>query len=301
MWYFSPDGHLYKVSLQTGLEQEYPLPSNSQTSSVIWPLVGNDFITVSTTSGGVNTFSYYSSANKTFTQYPSNVTSVDFLPDGVHVAYEWVNAAGKGELQVANSDLTGYKNIVALPDPDDVIQVSPLGNKVLAYSASAPTNGKLYLITLDTDQIYTLPTAASNQAIWAPSGENFIWNKNVTSPVVASSSQDEYYGDLTTEKDTDLKIQTPVAKMTFDSTGQNMYYAVASTGGAGDTLYKMNLQTFIATPILTSAQAGTQLSAYDLLISPNGNTIYFKNVADGGPVRGECWQCFFHERELVKF
>jgi hypothetical protein len=282
MWYFSPDGHLYKVNLQTELKQEYPLPSNSETTSVIWPLVGNDFITVSTTAAGANTFSYYSSASKTFTVYPSNVTSVDFLPDGIHVAYEWVDSkTGKGELQVASANLTGYKNIAALPDVDDVVKVSPLGNRALAYSASAPTNGKLYLITLDTDQIYTLATAASNQAIWAPSGQNFIWNKNVTSPTVPSISADEYYGDLTTEKDTDLKIQTPVSKISFDSTGQNIYYAVSYAGGAGDTLFRMNLQTLRPASILTSAAAGTQLDAYNLLISSDGNTLYFRNQANG--------------------
>ena len=254
LWYFTPDGHLFKINLQTELKQEYPLPSNSQVDSVIWPLTGNDFITVALNADGTHTFSYYSSANKTFTKYPSNVTSVDFLPDGAHVAYEWVDAkTGKGELQVAAANLTGYSNVVALPDADDVIKVSPLGSKVLAYSQGSPSNGKLYLVTLDTKQVYTLYTAATNQAIWAPSGQNFIWNKDVNA-TTTSTSTDEFYGDLTSEKDTDMNIQTPVAKMAFDSTGANLYYAVAAADGSGDSLWKMNLQTFMPTEILTSAQ-----------------------------------------------
>lgn len=96
-----------------------------------------------------------------------------------------------------------------------------------------------------------------------------------------STSTDEFYGDLTSEKDTDMNIQTPVAKMAFDSTGANLYYAVAAADGSGDSLWKMNLQTFMPTEILTSAQAGTQLDAYNLLISPDGSTLYFRNNADG--------------------
>jgi hypothetical protein len=136
VWYFSSEGKLFKQSLGSGLKQEYVLPTKLEVSDALWPLVGNDFI-VETSSGGSKTISYYDSEGKSYIPYPANIKHVDFMPDGRRVAYNWVETSGVSQLSIADYNTKNFRKIVDLPQTDQVIKVSPTGNRIFTYRKSS--------------------------------------------------------------------------------------------------------------------------------------------------------------------
>lgn len=275
VWYFSPDGHLYKQSIETGLKQEYLLPSNFKVDNVIWPGNGNDFI-AETRNAAIKTFNYYNSKAKTYSAYPSNVRSVDFMPDGTHVAYEWIEENGKGGLSIADASLKGHQRVVDLPDADDIIKVSPSGNKALAYKSNAPADGKVYYITLDTKKIYPIKTAASNLAVWSADGQKFIFTK--LGPDNNKSSTTLWLGDSVSGVDKPLNISVPLFKLAFDSSGKNLYFAAPGSEGSGETFWKMDLSSLEKRQIYAGSPALLKLDASNILVQNDGKLLLFTNT-----------------------
>ncbi len=281
VWYFTHDGHLYKENLSSGLKQEYILPSNPQIDNAIWPVTGNDFI-LETDSATGKTFTYYNSSTKKFLAYPKNLRSVDFMPDAKHIVYDWVADNGKSTLSIANSDSTGYKDIVDLPAADENVKAAPLAaaNKVLAYKDATPLDGTLNLIVFNADlsngKLTALKTTTNNAALWSPDGKSFIFNYADPTAKIPQL----YIENVAAGTNTSLGLNTVVSKAAFDSTGRNLYVAVSSADGTGDVIWHISLDsaTLDKKPIFTSAQ--TRVTATNLLVSPDNQTLYFKN-ADG--------------------
>jgi hypothetical protein len=270
LWYFSQDGHLYNVNISTGLKQEYLLPTNFKVDNVIWPSIGNDFI-VETDSGLGKTFYYYNSQAKNFINYPANVKEVDFMPDGTHVLYDWLDASGKGQLSLANFDLTAHKKIMDLPDSDDVVKVSPLRDRAFFYKNNTPADGKLYYVNLDTAKSFVIKTAGNNAVAWSADSSHFIYYR-LGSDQNASSDQ-LWLGNLDANTDTMLGASLPLSKAAFDSTGRNLFIALPNQTGAGDSFWRIDTKTFLKNQFFS----GANINASNLLVSNDGNTLYFKN------------------------
>ncbi len=278
IWFFTNDGHLYKVNLSTGLKQEYLLPARLEVLDGIWPKQGNDFIIVSSGSGS-KTFNYYNSddkdsADQKFITYPSNMKEVDFLPDGKHIAYNWVTTTGSS-LAIATFDTKSFQNIVSLPDKDLNVTVSSRGDKIFAFNKSG-ADGKLYYVTVPDKKIVTLRTSQENGAVWSPDGRRFIWNLDSGD---GSRNDKLWLGDSESRSNKDLTLNGSIWKVAFDKTGQNIY--VAANDGGSDSFWKVNSSTLVKTKIFSGSDAGSmKINASNLLVSDDGATLYFKN-SDG--------------------
>lgn len=281
VWYFTSDGTLYDLDLTTGNKQTYLLPKNIQVSSVLWPSQGSDFIAVTANTDGTKSFNYYNSTTKLFTAYPQNVREAAFLSGkGNQVLYVWQNTDGSSTLSIANPDLSDHKQLATMPDADDTLQVSPLGNAILAYDAGQPSNGKLYYMSLNDQKIHTIKTNASNAAVWSNDGQHFVFNKytaaNPNDPTLWLGSVASTTGDVS------LGIQSSVSQIAFNLSGSTMYYAApavgSSAGSVNDSFWSYNVQTAAKTQIYNGSTAG--IVASDILISNDESTLYFVN-SDG--------------------
>lgn len=278
VWYFTPDGHLYKLNLSTGLKQEFLLPSKLDIVSAVWPRAGSDFIIVANKSG-VRSYNYYNddfkdNTDQKFYAFPDNVKDLDFLPDGKSVLYNSV--VGKNSLLVIGSyDLKTSSIVVNMPDKDLRVAVSPDGSKALAYNKNNPTDGKLYLVSIaDKKIITTLKTSQENSALWSPDGKKFIWNKANGLP-----NNELWLGDANAPINNDIGLAGSVSKVAFSSDNQTAY--IAAPDGSGDSFWKVDLSTLVKTKIFSVSDAnGTDVHASNLLVSNDGATLYFKN-SDG--------------------
>lgn len=275
IWYFTSDGHLYRLNPASGIKQEYLLPQSLTIDDGIWPAQGDDFIVVSGT-GTAKIFRYYDSSAKSFINYPSNVKEVDFMPNGQQVVYNWVSGT-TSELSVAAKDLTGHKTVATLPQADLTIKASPLGDRAFAYDNSNPKSGKLYYINFTTKKVTALPTALENDAVWAPDGRHFLYNRN---PGGQSSNGDLWLGDIDAGTDTDLHIASKVSKAVFDSSGNNLYVAAQTVDGLSEEVWKINLNTMSKTKVFTPADNDPAINSSHLMLSNDGTTLYFEN-SDG--------------------
>jgi hypothetical protein len=294
LWYFTQAGTLNELALATATLQQYPLPQTLTINYAIWATQGSDFIVSGKdSSGGSRAYYYYNSTAKTFTKYPAQVEEVQFMPSGNQVVYVWNNGNGTSSLSIADTNLANHKQLVAsMPDADDALAISPLGDHLLAYNASAPTNGKLYLMAFSDSKLHTIKTNVENQGVWSTDGQHFVFNKyNAAAPSDATL----WLGSISSSKgDISLGITAVSSKIDFNSTGSIMYYAAPDSGASAasssndatssgpitppDSLWSYTMATGSKTEIFSGDTNG--ISASNLMISNDGDTLYFKN-SDG--------------------
>ncbi len=274
-WFFTTDGHLYKLNLSTGLKQEYLLPTYLNVTDAIWPLNGNDFIVITGT-GATKTFNYYNAETKAFSEYPSNVKSVDFTPDGKHVIYNWVSGA-KSTLSLADPDLKNYQNIVDLPTGGLTLKVSALGNKVFAYDHANSDDGKLNLVDLDSKKLVTIRTGGDNSVLWSPDGKKFVYNRD---PDGKTKDNILWLGDSEEVTNKQLNIRGYVSQAVFDQSGRYLFVSAVGLDDQTESIWKIDTQTLQKTKVFKVKDLVTTINAKNLLISPDAQILYFKN-ADG--------------------
>ncbi|GAC1413387.1 MAG: hypothetical protein NVSMB66_5210 [Candidatus Doudnabacteria bacterium] len=275
-WFFTPDGHLYKINLSSGLKQEFLLPSKIDITDAIWPGLGNDFIIVSG-SGSAKTFNYYNndlknSPDQKFATFPNNVRQVDFLQDGKHIAYTWITSTSS-MLAIANYDLKGYENLVALPSSDLTVKVSPSGVRAFLYNANNPQDGTLYYVSFKDKKLITLHTSTDNSVVWSSDGKSFIYNRDSGD---GSKNNKLWLGDTSAITNKDLAISGAVNKSTFDRNGSNIYVAVPN--GGSDDIWRIDTLTLVKTKVFNASDSGSiKINAKNLFVSEDGATLYFKN------------------------
>lgn len=303
LWYFTQAGTLNELTLATASLQRYPLPQTLNINYAVWATQGSDFIISGTASGSTTrAYYYYNSTAKTFTKYPSQVEEVQFMPSGNQVVYLWNNGNGTSSLSIADTNLGNHKQLVtSMPDLDDAIVVSPLGDHMLAYNASAPTNGKLYLMAFSDSKLHAIKTNVENQGVWSTDGQHFVFNKyNAAAPNDATL----WLGSIASSTgDVSLNISPAPSKIVFNTTGSNMYYAAADSSASAatasndsttsqpillpDSLWSYNVATGSKTEIFSGNT--NNLSVTNLMISNDESTLYFRN-SDGFiysiPVKG---------------
>ena len=293
VWYFTPDGNLEQLDLTTANLKKYVLPKALTVSSAIWPSQGSDFIITSVNPDGSKTFNYYSSTSKSFTAYPANVKEVQFMPSGNQVVYVWDNGNKTSSLSIADPSLSNHKQLLAsMPEADDTLVISPLGDRILMYDSSSPTNNKLYLMAFSDNKPHTIKTGPENAAIWSNDGQRFVFNK--FNPAVTTDTT-LWLGSVSGAKsDISLGITVPVSKVAFDTTGATMYYGApdsnaASGAAASDAAPNQSLSLAdslwsyaVGTATKTELFSGNtyNLNVSNLLVSNDQKNLYFKN-SDG--------------------
>jgi hypothetical protein len=138
----------------------------------------------------------------------------------------------------------------------------------------------------------TIKTNVENQGVWSADGQHFVFNKyNAT----ALSDATLWLGSISSSKgDISLGITAALSKIDFNTTGSIMYYAAPDSGASAasasndatssgsitrpDSLWSYTMATGSKTEIFSGDTNG--ISASNLMISNDGNTLYFKN-SDG--------------------
>lgn len=274
IWFFTADGHLYKVNLATGLKQEYLLPQKVIIADAIWPISGDDFIIVSG-SGTNKSFYYYDSANKNFITYPQNLKEMDFMPDGSKIAYNWVSGLNS-ELSIADKQAKNFQNIVSLPSADQTIKVSPSGTRAFTYDKSNPQDGKLNLVDLNAKTVVTIGTSNENSAVWSPDGKHFVYNRADGK----TKNNQLWLGDAQAVTNLPLHIEASVSKVAFDKDGSNIYIAAPTVDGLSETVWKVDVASLTKTQLFKPADNDPRINSSNLLVSGDGTELYFKN-SDG--------------------
>jgi hypothetical protein len=278
VWYFNSAGSLEELNLSNANLKKFVLPKNLQVDSAIWAPQNSDFIVVTDNSDGTKTYNYYSSTKQIFTQYPTSVKEVQFMPSGTQVVYIWQNSDGSSSLEIADPDLGNYKTLITkMPEADDTLALSPLGNAVLAYDSWSPKNGKLYYITLNDLKLSTIKTNAVNSALWSNDGTHYVYNAyNASDPTDAT-----LWLGSTNKPDglVSLGINISVNKLAFSLNGSILYYASPESGSNSDSLWSYVVGSGKKTEIY-SGNSYT-LNIANILVSNDGKTIYFSNTNDG--------------------
>jgi Tol biopolymer transport system component len=278
VWFFTADGHLYKVNLETGLKQEFLLPSTVSITDAIWPVTGNDFIIVNG-NGTARTFYYYNSdlkdtANQKFITFPANVKSMDFLSDGKRIAYIWAGDKD-AKLEIGDHDLKNYEVITTVPSSNLAIKVSPKGDRAILFDASNVSSGNFYLVSFASKKLIPIKTSMENTVKWSGNGVNFVFNKDEG----AVKSNKLWIGSSDKNEDHDTGLTSSVSKAAFDNSGNNLFVAVRD--GDSDSFWKINTATLVKTKVFDAADAGNlTINANNLFVSSDGATLYFKN-SDG--------------------
>ncbi len=286
--YFDAAGQLYQVNIQQGNGQPQassPQPLGIQTKAnitkVIWPPLGDDFITESV-SGSQKSWSFYNSKSRIYQDIPSQVVAFDWLPSGQQVYYIWVEN-GKAALNVGDPNTQNWKYIADMWETDDVISVSPDGKNILYYEQNTATStNPINWLTSDGKLWKTLVSTGINYGVlWSPDSQKFLFGKKDST---GTTYQLWFYNLLTGEVG-NTKLNATVEKAVWSKDSQTIYAAVPNSGDAGnggltaDMFNKFN----IATGDKKQYDAGAQvIDGENLFLSSDESLLLFKNAQDGG-------------------
>lgn len=279
--YFTNSGQLFQTDLQVSdnnvllsNKHELSIALKQNITKILWPASGNNFIAQSNNNGQTN-FSVYLGNKGSYVDLPANVKSIDWMPDGNQIVYVWVDN-GKASLFTANADGTGYKKVFDFFDPDNIIDVSPDGQKVLFYRTQTAdlTANKIVLYDFSAKTFKTEIADGYNQGVvWSHDSAKFLFNKRDQS----SQKLTVWSADLASGSVRSLGLTTSVQKTTWAKDNQTIYAAAPTTSGSsGDTIYKMDTSSLDK----QEYQPGVPIDGEDLFLSAGENVLFFRNGLD---------------------
>ncbi len=282
--YFNSQGQLFQTdvtasgtSVLLSNKRELTIALKSGITKILWPASGNNFIAEFDT-GSKTYWSFYNSDAGTYTDMPSQVTAVDWMPDGSKILLIWVDDKGKATLNTANPDLTGYKTLSPLYEPDDAISVSPDGKSILFWRTQS-RDGVNQISFLSTDGKVYNPMVKEGYNVgvkWAPDGHGFVFGRRDSS----SQKYALWTGDTITGQTKNLNVSTTPDKVVWTKDSKSVFAAVPASGsGSGltqDTISKID----ISNAQKTDFDPGTAVDASDLFLSNTDDILYFKNNQD---------------------
>ncbi len=274
IWYFNPDGRLFRISSDGKTLTESALPTQGGTfKTAMWPRTGSDFLITSL--NGISEFkSYYNDSQKLYLNLPANIQNIDWLPDSKRVVYIWKSSDNVHQtLVLANADGTGFRNIKEVFWSDLVVKASPDGKNVLMYRPTTEGDvNKIYLANLETGEISTVIGQGKNiEASWVGSGNRFVYAQ-----LGLTAYPKLFVYDFSTKNSIDLELQTTIDKIVVDKDGKYLYAAVPKKDNTGDNFVKLDLTTFKQELYFTPVSS---VQARNLILV--GSTVYFVNSLDG--------------------
>ncbi len=288
--YFDNQGNLFQATVQdqngqiqlTGKKQ-LTLPAKANISKILWPPRGNDFIAqITNPSTGARSWSYYNSSTGAYADLPSQVESLDWMPNGTQIMYIWLDN-GKASLSLGNPDTTHYTNLADMWETDDAISVSPDGSQILYYETNnASTTNAINSVTADGKVWKGLVTAGQNFGVlWSPNGQKFLFEKK--DPTTLNYQLWVY--NLTSGEIKNLGLFTTVDKAVWGSDNNIIYAAVPQTGTPGtnsltiDTFYRMDTTTLEKKQYLSDPS--NPVDGRNLFLNAASDKLIFKNAQDG--------------------
>ena len=283
--YFDSQGQLYNASLEKGASgytmgnlRQITLPVRTGVGKVVWPATGNNFLVESKSASGSRAWSVFNSVTNSYVDLPSNITTIDWLPDGETLVYIWLDSQGKSTLNVANTDNTSYQDVAEIWENDDEISVSPDGQSILFYRRdSKEAKNQINLTTPDGSLFRGIVLEGYNSGVlWAPDNRHFLFGRRN-----ASGSYELWLGDITLGAVRGLGIITTTEKVVWSKDSQTIYAAVpkansSSLGLSEDQAVRINTETLEQ----KQYDLGSGIDARDLFLSLTDDALFFKNAQD---------------------
>jgi Tol biopolymer transport system component len=269
VWYFNPNGQLFRRTLVGDNFSEYAFPQPiTNFRKAYWPDANSDLI-ISTQANSASQFEFYDHSANQFKILPQNIQSLDWMPDGQRILYVWKSGDGKSQqLVLANADTSGFRKVADLSWPDLAVKVSPDGKQALLFRTQSPDVNKIYVASLDTGSIATVVADGKNtDAEWV-SPSKFAYVQ------VADGKNNLNIFDQTTGQSSALGIAANFDQVSFDKLGQYMYSV--ATDGSSNKLVKYDLATGEQTNIFDFA---ANIKPHNLFM--NDQTVMFINALDG--------------------
>jgi hypothetical protein len=284
--YFNAQGQLFQTDLTISEGQallsnkrELTIQQKSNISKILWPLTGNSFI-AETGSAGKPSWSFYDSNSASYKDIPGQIYSLDWMPSGDKIIYTWVNDNGKADLSIANPDATGFQKLTDFFFADNIIAVSPDGQKVLFYrnQNTDTTKNNINMVSID-GKTFTAPVneGYNSGVLWSPDSRKFLFGKRDS----ASQRYGLWVADVSTGETRNLSVSTIVSKAVWSKDGQTVFVGVPVSGTAGqgltqDVLYRID----VASGQQTQYDPGLAVDARDLFLSANNEVLFFRNAQD---------------------
>lgn len=288
--FFDAGGRLYQAdfdesagSLQLKNKRSLDVQAAGTLTQILWPSRGDHFMAVYADSQGKNSYSFYNSDTRVFTDLPRQVTSLDWAPSGDKIFYIWTEN-GKSSLNFSNPDTSSWQQIADMWETDDEIRVSPDGSSIAYYQAGNPGDtNKITMTTPDGKVWKDLVKEGYNLGIlWSPDSQKILFAKRDRQ----TGQYGLWYYSLSSGETKPLNLFTTVDKVIWDRDSNTVYAAVPMSGGAGtgtltsDTFFKLNTQTLERQEF--KPDTGMVLDGRSLVLANNSDKLFFKNAQDGG-------------------
>jgi hypothetical protein len=285
--YFNKQGQLFQSDLQIGNgvvllanKKELVIPQKPGGSKVIWPLSGNNFM-VQSGSGTSRTWSVYDSLKGGFTDLPSQITSVNWMPTGDRIIYIWLDEEGKSTLSIADPDSTNYTTIADIWENDDELNISPDGRTILFYRLGSTDSRNAINLTTSDGQIFksVVKEGYNFGVLWAPDSQKFVFGRRDSD----GQRYQLWVGDVVSGETKNLGVFTTVDKVVWANNSQKLYAAVPTRGLPDkglteDIIYEIDSQTATQKQI----EPGLAVDAREMFLNLTNDKLFFKNMQDEG-------------------
>lgn len=285
--YFNRQGQLFRNDLQVSgktlllsNKEELPIPLKVNLSKVYWsPSSDNDNFIAESLSNSNKSLSVYVNDRGGYVSLPSNITSIDWAPDGARIYYLWLDN-NKTKLFVANADATNYQALADIRENDDKIHVSPDGRFILFYrTTNTEALNKIVSVTSDGKSFKTAVGEGYNIGVkWSPDSKHFLFGKKDPSNARVSL----WLGNVETGETRSLDLITTPEKAVWSPDGSLIVAAVPkqSSGSSitDDVFYKID-------PVSLSKNTfdpNISVDAEELFLDLALKNVLFKNERDGG-------------------
>lgn len=284
--YFNRAGQLFQTDFQISNgsvllsnKRAVPIDPKLGLSKIFWPPTGNYFIALSTSDSIKRWYMFNPNINQ-YTELPRQLYSIDWLPNGEQVVYIWVDDTGKSNMSIANPDLTGYRKLIDMFEPDNFIDVSPDGLKVAFYrnQNQDPTKNTINIVNVASKQVTGVVKEGYNRGTnWSPDSRKFLFNKR--DPATQRFSL--WLADTVTGEVKPLGVMSSVNKAVWSQDSQLVYVGEPIRGNADiglteDNLAIINTSTGMKEIIATGAPVDMQ----DLFLSSDKTMLFFRNAQD---------------------
>ncbi len=283
--YFTRSGQLFrnKITVTNGTvllanKEELPIPLKGSLQKIIWPQASDNFIAEIGTSTNPS-YSVYVNDKGGYTDLPSKVTSIDWLPSGAQYLFIWLEN-NKATLNIANADGSDYKILADMWEPDNKIHVSPDGKNVLYYrTGNTESTNNINMVSADGKTFKAIVKDGYNYGVlWSPDSKKFLFGKRD----VATGSVGLYIGNIETGLVTKLDLMTTPEKAVWTQDGSSFVVAVPKQSGSSggfsqDSFYKVSS----INTTKESFEPGVAVDAEELFLSLDGDRVFFRSMQDG--------------------